>query len=205
MQNDAYRGGLELNKNDLSDLSMLHLAPIFEKQTGQNIKSLKLDYNNFTSKTGEYIGGALCNNPNYQIKKISFEGICLESIGLVRILEAANQNKNIKKLNIGTITDAGLKVVADILRENTSLEELEFEETADHQKYWTDEGRGAFTETIKRYTELKKVNIVFERDEEDSNKEFRSEVKFYTKKKVQRQKKLEEYEETLESCNPAVM
>ena len=50
----------------------------------------------------------------------------------MRILEAANQNKNIKKLNIGTITDAGLKVVADILRENTSLEELEFEETADH-------------------------------------------------------------------------
>ena len=65
MQNDAYRGGLELNKNNLSDLSMLYLAPIFEKQTGQNIKSLKLDYNNFTSKTGEYIGVALCNNPNY--------------------------------------------------------------------------------------------------------------------------------------------
>ena len=65
MENDAYRGGLELNKNDLSDLSMLHLAPIFEKTSGQNIKSLKLDYNNFTSKTGEYIGGALTNNPTY--------------------------------------------------------------------------------------------------------------------------------------------
>ena len=186
MQNDAYRGGLELNKNNLSDLSMLHLAPIFEKQTGQNIKSLKLDYNNFTSKTGEYIGGALTNNPNYKIKKISFEGICLESIGLVRILEAANQNKNIKKLNIGILTDAGLKVAADLLRENTSLEELEFEETADHQKYWTDEGRCAFTETIKRHTVLKKVQVVFDRDENDCNSEFKSEVKFYTKKKVQK-------------------
>ena len=148
---------------------MLHLAPIFEKQTGQNIKSLKLDHNNFTSKTGEYIGGALANNPDYKIKKISFEGICLESIGLVRILEAANQNKNIKKLNIGTITDAGLKVVADLMRENTSLEELEFAETSDHQKYWTDEGRCAFTETIKRHTVLKKVDINFERDDNEAN------------------------------------
>ena len=184
---------------------MLHLAPIFEKTTGQNIKSLKLDYNNFTSKTGEYIGGALTANPGYKIKKISFEGICLESIGLVRILEAANQNKNIKKLHIGTITEAGLKTVADLLVENTSLEELEFEETGDHQKYWTDEGRGAFTETIKRHTILKKVSINFEHDENDSNAEFRSEVKFYTKKKVKAQKRVDEYEETLESCHPAAM
>ena len=75
----------------------------------------------------------------------------------MRILEAANQNKNIKKLNIGILTEDGLKCAADILRENTSLEELEFEETNDHQKYWTDEGRCAFTETIKKYTVLKKV------------------------------------------------
>ena len=142
------------------------------------------------------------NCPNVKKKRFfAFFGDTLQK----KIQVAANQNKNIKKLHIGTITEAGLKTVADLLVENTSLEELEFEETGDHQKYWTDEGRGAFTETIKRHTILKKVSINFEHDENDSNAEFRSEVKFYTKKKVKAQKRVDEYEETLESCHPAAM
>ena len=56
MENDSFRGDLELNKNGLSDLAALHLAPIFEKTSCHNISKLKLDGNNFTSKAGEYIG-----------------------------------------------------------------------------------------------------------------------------------------------------
>ena len=56
MNNNAFSGVLDLNSNDLSDLSALHLAPVFEKQNGFNITNLYLDGNNFTTKAGEYIG-----------------------------------------------------------------------------------------------------------------------------------------------------
>jgi len=56
----------------------------------------------------------------------------LESIGLVRIIEACNLNKNIKTLNIGVLTDDGLVQLAELLRENDSLEALEICETKDH-------------------------------------------------------------------------
>ena len=126
LDNDEFMGELQIDSNDLSDLAALYLAPIFEKEIGQNITKLKLDGNNFTSKAGEYIGGALAGNPSYPLKKISFGGICLESIGLVRVIEAANCNKNIRKLNIGVLTDEGLAKMAHLLADNNSLEELEF-------------------------------------------------------------------------------
>ena len=103
-----------------------------------------LDENNFTTKAGEYIGEALSNNPSYPIKELSFKGISLESIGLTRMIEACNLNRNIKELHIGVLTDAGLQTLARLLAEHTSLEDLSFEETKDHQKYWTTEGKAAF-------------------------------------------------------------
>ena len=90
---------------------------------------LILDENNFTSKAGEYLGEALSQNPSYPIKMLSFKGISLESIGLTRIIEACNLNTNIKELHIGVLTDAGLKTLARLLVDNTSLEDLCFEET----------------------------------------------------------------------------
>ena len=121
MHNNTFQGNIELNSNDLSDLSALHFARVFEKTSGQNVTKLKLDNNNFTSKAGEYIGGALSANPSYQIKKLSFGGISLESIGLVRVIEACNLNENIKSLNIGVLTNDGLIRLAELLRENETL------------------------------------------------------------------------------------
>ena len=107
--NNKFSGDLNLNANELTDLAALHLAPIFEKQEGYNVTKLQLAGNNFTSKAGEYIGQALASNPDYPIKKLCFTGICLESIGLTRIVEAVNANKNIKRIDIGILTDQGLQ------------------------------------------------------------------------------------------------
>lgn len=131
-QNDTYNGDLLLTGNNLTDLTALHLASLFEKQNGHNITKLVLDDNCFTSKAGEYIGEALAANPTYPIKKLSFKGISLESIGLTRIIEACNLNKNVKKLHIGVLTDDGLKALSQLLEPNESLEQLSFEETQDH-------------------------------------------------------------------------
>lgn len=113
-------------------MAVLYLAPLLEKTTCHNIEKLKLDGNNFTSKAGEYIGMALASNPEYEIKKISFKGMSLEHIGLVRIMEAANANHNIKKLDVGILTDNGLTQLADLVRPNESLDELILTETTDH-------------------------------------------------------------------------
>jgi len=47
------------------------------------------------------------------------------------MIEAVNQNKNVKKLNIGVLTDSGLALMADLLRQNDSLDELKIKETSD--------------------------------------------------------------------------
>ena len=54
------------------------------------------------------MGDALIKNPNHPIEKISFKNICLNEDGLLRIIEAANKNQNIKKLNLGKVNGYGL-------------------------------------------------------------------------------------------------
>jgi hypothetical protein len=78
--------------------------------------------------------------------------VCLEEDGLVRLLEAVNSNKNVMKLDIGITTENGLRILADSLKENTSLEQLVFEETKHPQKNWTNVGRKMFTEMLKTCT-----------------------------------------------------
>ena len=120
--NDTFAGELKLSQNELSDLAALHLAKVFEKQGGKNITKLKLDGNNFTSRAGEYIGNAICNNPEYPIVSVSFTGISLEQIGLTRMIEAVNCNSNIKRLDIGVLTDQGLQALSQLLEPNNTLE-----------------------------------------------------------------------------------
>ena len=129
--NNTFKGELKLNSNDLSDLAALHLSKVFEKVDGKNITKLKLDGNCFTSRAGEYLGQALVSNPSYPIKSMSFTGMCLEEVGLTRMIEAVNGNENIKGLDIGILTDEGLKSLAILLAPNTTLEQITIKETSD--------------------------------------------------------------------------
>ena len=180
MDNQKFQGNLDLSDNNLSDQAALELAKIFEKRNASNITQLDLANNNFGSKAGEYIGKALSENPDYKIFKISFDKICLEQIGLVRIIEAVNANKNILKLNIGIISDAGLLNLSKLIESNTSLEEITMTETSDHQKYWSDGSKKAFVEMMSKHTMLRKVKINFSRQDQKNDAEFEEEVKFYT-------------------------
>ena len=132
-------------------------------------------------------------------------GICLESIGLTRIIEACNGNANIKHLNIGVLTDNGLESLSRLLRENTSLEVIEIQETKDHQKLWSEIGRGAFTETLKKCTVLKQVIITFSRENEPTDQEFTAEIQFYTEMKTKEAAKKANYMEIMRSCDPKQM
>ena len=132
-------------------------------------------------------------------------GICLESIGLTRIIEACNVNANIKQLNIGVLTDDGLQSLAQLLRENTSLEVIEIQETKDPQKLWSGIGRGAFTEMLKKCTVLKQVILNFTRENEPADQEFTAEIQFYTEMKTKEAAKKANYMEIMRSCDPKQM
>ena len=80
-------------------------------------------------KAGIFIGEALLANPLYPLQRIKFKGVDLEESGLYRILEAVNANKNISRINLGVISDFGLKSMAELLKENTTLLRLEFSES----------------------------------------------------------------------------
>ena len=78
------------------------------------------------AKAGHFIGEALLTNPSYPIERIKFKDVNLEENGLYRLLEATNQNKNIKRIHIGVISDYGLLAMSELLKANKSLLRLEF-------------------------------------------------------------------------------
>ena len=150
--NSKFQGTLNLAGNGLSDLAALYLAKALEKIDFFNITKLDLSDNSFSSKAGEYIGCALSQNPEYTIFKVGFSRTNLTMTGLVRMVEAVNQNKNVLLLDIGIVCNDGLTKLAELLKDNSSLEEIAIEETSNHQKYWNDAGMSAFTTMLKNCT-----------------------------------------------------
>ena len=69
------------------------------------------------------------------------------------------------------------------------LDELELTETKNHQKYWTDIGRGAFCATVRESTKLQWVRINFTRQDEEINETFREQIMFFTHQKVKEKKR----------------
>ena len=178
--NDKFVGPLDLVGNELTDLAALALSKAIEKEGARNLTKLDLSKNKFTGKAACYVGEALIKNPEYPLYKLAFEDVDLGSDGLVRILEAVNANKNILKLHCGVVTDAGLQILAEKLRDNVTLEELIFQETKDHQQFWTRRGRSIFSECLKNHTQLKKVKMTTENEDDEDIKAFKEEVTFFT-------------------------
>jgi len=56
-----------------------------------------------------FIGQGLIDNVDHPVSKISFKECDLGETGVVRILEASNNNHNVKKINLGYVSDRSLK------------------------------------------------------------------------------------------------
>ena len=124
--NTAFIGPLDLSKNSLTDLSGLYLASCMKNFRG--LTALKLDKNNVKSKTAEFIGDVLIDDPTYPIEELSFKDTHLEENGLRRLIIAATKNHNIRKLKLGYITDFGMQLLTQELL-NTNLKKLDFQES----------------------------------------------------------------------------
>lgn len=122
-------------------------------------------------------------------------------------MEAANACKNIEKLHVGIITDSGLRILAEGLMGNESLEELTFSETDNHQRYWTEEARQAFVKLLKMSSKLKSVKAKFQKVNKGSDeaKQFETEIDFYTEWKSDCKKKEKKFAERIQSCDPTFM
>ena len=78
------------------------------------------------NKAGIHIGDALLANPDHPIEKISFKNVYLGDDGVLRILEACNGNKHIKKVQLGVISNEGIKLMSKVLMHNTTLKKIKF-------------------------------------------------------------------------------
>ena len=63
----------------------------------------------------------MIENPRHPVESLNFKNVCIEEDGLLRILEACNANKNIKKISLGYISNKGLYLISDTLKINTNL------------------------------------------------------------------------------------
>jgi len=184
-KNNKFFGKLKLDKNGISDLAILAISEVLRKPNFQNIKELSLEGNPaLTCKAGEYIGQAMIDNCNQmKLKELNFEGIDLGQRGLVRIIDAANKTPSLEKLNVGVLTDNALLMLADRLKDNKHLLELKFEETEDHQQYWSRDSQQAFCQLLKEGTQLKKIKAKFQKcnwKQKAESKDFIDELEFYT-------------------------
>ena len=78
------------------------------------------------NKAGIHIGDALLANPDHPIEKISFKNVYLGDDGVLRILEACNGNKHIKKVHLGVVSNEGMKLMSKVLMHNTTLKKIKF-------------------------------------------------------------------------------
>jgi hypothetical protein len=204
--NNKFFGKLKLDKNGISDLAILAVSEVLRKPDFQNIKELSLEGNpDLTCKAGEYIGQALIDNcANCKLKELDFDGIDLGQRGLVRIIDAANKTPSLEKLNVGVLTDNALLMLAERLKDNKYLLELKFEETEDHQQYWSKDSQKDFCELLKSSTQLKKIKAKFQKcnwKQNPESKDFIDEIEFYTDQKSKCQKQAGEFEERMRSCD----
>ena len=100
-----------------------------------------------SEKSGIYLGDALIENTDHPINKLSFKGVCLGEDGLLRIIEAANKNHNIKKLHVGIVNGNCLSHMARSLKNNKSLEKLKFTEC--EKEPWTDQGKSELISMVR--------------------------------------------------------
>jgi len=117
-------------------------------KTFKGIKKLNLSKNNLHSKAGEFLGDALIENTDYPLEELNFKDNKLEEYGLRRVIIAATKNHNLKKLNLGIITDFGLEFLSQELGD-TNLLKIEFEE--DSSKPFSSKTKNKFIECSEEF------------------------------------------------------
>lgn len=183
--------------------SALYLNEALARPGAKNITKLSFAKNKkLQGKCGVFIGDALIRNPDHPVEKISFKKVNLGENGLLRIIEAANVNSNIRKLHMGVISDRALLLMAETLKKNTTLEKLKFTEDPDNT--WSESSKHGFIEMLKQHKNL--IKVKFEPADKDGpangHKLFKKEIEFFVKKIKKEHRTNDEMEDRINSCAP---
>ena len=121
--NTAFKGAISLNSNHLSDQAVLALGHAFMKTF--EISGLDLAYNNLTDKSGVYLSQLLPSSR--RLKELTLTGCSLEVVGLQRLLEVLPATR-LESLDIGLVSDKGLRLLAKHIGKSQTLRHLTFQE-----------------------------------------------------------------------------
>jgi hypothetical protein len=123
-KNSVFRGGLDLEDNHLTDLSLLYLTKSLQASSCL-ITFLNLSYNNLKPRSGIYIGDLL--STGYKLRELYLKGCCLDSMGVQRIVENV-EDSTLKILDIGILNNSGLAIISKYLPRINKLKYLKFQQ-----------------------------------------------------------------------------
>ena len=140
-KNSVFKGGIDLQENLLTDLSILYLAKSLENSLCQ-ITVLNLSFNNLKEKSGVYIGDLLATG--YGLKELYLRSCCVDSLGVQRIFEKLPENSNLRVLDIGIVHNTGLEIIAKYLPSINKLKSLMFQQG----NQWSEEAMKTITTSM---------------------------------------------------------
>ncbi|KRX03444.1 hypothetical protein PPERSA_02823 [Pseudocohnilembus persalinus] len=156
--NQSFWGELNLEDQDLTDITCVKLSEILKKNQ-PNIINLNLNQNTKISHfTGIHIGDALKQNTT--LRQISFNRVNLGTKGANRVIESIQDNKHIRNYDFGNLTDSSLKYLISYMYKTHSIKNLSFGE--DDQEKWQESTKQQFLQCLRENyanTQLLSVNI----------------------------------------------
>ncbi|CAI2369868.1 unnamed protein product [Moneuplotes crassus] len=196
-KNTKFKGELLLKNNSLTDLSALYLTKAME--TFKGITKLSLKGNGLGSKAGEFIGDWLLDlgKTGGSLEALDLGGNNFEETGIRRIILGVARAKTLRKVDIGTISDFGLVLLAEELTlfygeeadPQGVLEKIKFKENKD--KEFSSKARESFIESSENFSPLIKCGDdeleYYNKDKKIAQKEFK---KFKKRNLVMDQKSL---------------
>lgn len=153
LHNSVFQGGLNLQENHLSDLSVLSLTNSL-KSSLCKIIFINLSYNNLKEKSGIYLGNLL--STGYELQELYLQGSNIGPLGVQRIFENLTGKSKMKILDIGVIDDNSLKVMATHVGELKKLRQLSYQQG----EVWGTDAKKEMVLAMRKNFSLLAVDIV---------------------------------------------
>lgn len=130
---------------------------------------IDLSYNALTARAGVILGDALAAQG--LLTYIKLTGCNIEVEGVQRICEALTQNRSLKALDVGYVSDAGLQVLSKYIPQATYLQSLAFQEMT--KATWALEVKEQF---IKSMQQAKLLECTVTTDNLEMHADFLAEI-----------------------------
>ena len=151
-KNSVFQGGINLQENLLTDLSVLYLTRSLKVSKCQ-ISYLNLSYNNLRERSGVYIGDLL--GEGYKLRELSLQGCCVDGLGVQRIFENLTGESKLRALDIGIVHTSGLLAIAKHLPLISKLRRLAVQQG----EVWADDAMKEMVKAMRQNYSLLAIDV----------------------------------------------